>query len=180
MWKFIKNLFGVGTHSFQKGQRSATKDDDIPTKYTIRLGKSVRVDEAFEVWTSGDLPRMLGALETKTNLIDRHFLLMGIVEQTYKERKDPSMMELCKKISELHISEFPKIAPALKKDMGGTLPRVTTFQYYATLLTESGDYEKAIEMCQKALSFGLHDGTKSGFEGRIARIKKQMSKRRNT
>tara|TARA_R110002111_G_scaffold256979_4_gene324804 strand:+ start:8009 stop:8530 length:522 start_codon:yes stop_codon:yes gene_type:complete len=141
---------------------------------TMRMGKCVPVDEVFKAWTSGDLSKMLGALNSKTNLIDRHFLLQSIVTATYKLRKNSSKREICIKISEVHIQEFSKIAPALQKDMGGQLPRISTFQQYATVLTEDGNYEKAISVCEKALEYGVHDGTKSGFEGRIARIRKKV------
>lgn len=33
--------------------------------------------------------------------------------------------------------------------MGGELPRVTTFQQYATLLTKRGEYKRAIEVCEE-------------------------------
>ena len=69
----------------------------------------------------------------------------------------------------MHLREFPDIAPALKEDMGGTLPRVSVFQNYSTVLTEVEEYDKAMSICNKAIEYGLHDGTKSGFEGRIAK-----------
>jgi hypothetical protein len=60
--------------------------------------------------------------------------------------------------------------------MGGISPRVTTFQHYATILTEDEEYEKAISICEKAIEYGLLDNTASGFEGRIARIRKKAEK----
>jgi len=146
------------------------------TAFTLRQGKSVPVDDAFCAWTSGDLDQMLKAVSTKTNPIDRHFLLQSIVDATYKLRKEEQYRKLCIEYAEKHLQEFPSIAPALKEEMGGTLPRVATFQNYATLLTEKGEYEKAISICEKALEYGLHDNTKSGFEGRIERIKKKAKK----
>lgn len=134
----------------------------------------MEADESFHAWTSGDLARMTSAINQQTNPIDRHFLLMGIVNQTYKDRKNPDMGKLCAEIAEKHLAEFSKIAPALKKDMGGELPRVTTFQYYATLLTEKGEYKRAIEVCEEAMHYGLHDNTKGGFEARIDHIKKKQ------
>lgn len=71
------------------------------------------------------------------------------------------------------MSEFRDIKPALIKSLDGILPRVTTFQKYATLLTEQGEYEKAIEICEIAISHGLQDGTKGGFEAQIGRIRKK-------
>lgn len=142
--------------------------------YTFREGQFVQTDQAFDAWTLGDLEMMKEALSTKTNLVDRHFLLMNVVDMTYKRRKeDEKSKNLCIQTAEQHIEEFPKIKPALVKDFDGTLPRVTTFQKYATLLSEQGDFTRAIEVCELAISHGLHDGTKGGFESRIARIKKK-------
>ncbi|MNG23879.1 hypothetical protein D3C84_1085370 [compost metagenome] len=113
----------------------------------------------------------------KANLVDRHFLLMSLVDQSYKHCKDDSELEkLCAEISEQHIQEFPEIKPALVKSLGGIIPRVTTFQKYATLLTEQSNFDRAVEVCEMAISHGLHDGTKGGFEGRIERIKRKATK----
>ena len=79
-------------------------------------------------------------------------------------------------IAEMHIAEFPQIVGPLEKDMDGVLPRVSTFQHYATLLTEQSKFDRAIEVCETAIRFGLHDGTKAGFEGRIDRINKKRQK----
>lgn len=155
--------------------KSSDKNEPPSRGSIIRMGKSVEADDVFEAWTSGDLSVMVGVLECKTNPIDRHFLLMGIVDQTYKNRHDTEQATLLQKAAELHLAEFPAIKPALEQDMDGVLPRVTTFQKYATYLTEQGDYAKAIDVCNQAISYGLHDGTKSGYEGRIARIAKNMS-----
>lgn len=169
MWEFLRSLFNLST---------ADPDSASSTSETLILrdGKSIRADEAFFAWTSQDLPRMLSALEVKTNQIDRHFLLMAIVADTYKHRSDPGLAQTCARVAEMHIAEFPQIAGPLKKDMDGVLPRVTTFQHYATLLTEQSKFDRAIEVCKTAIRFGLHDGTKSGFEGRIERIKKKRAK----
>ena len=59
----------------------------------LRMGKWVAADEVFEAWGSGDLTRMLAALTLSTNPIDRHFLLLGIVRATYKQRTNPEMRD---------------------------------------------------------------------------------------
>ena len=152
----------------------------IPTTYVMRQGNCAEADEVFLAWSSGDLERMLKATELKANLIDRHFLLQSIVALAYKQRKDDNCMKLCLQYAVTHIKEFTDLAKPLSLQMEamgegkGTLPRVTTFQYFATALTEIGQLEKAIEVCELALSYGLHDGTESGFEGRIARIRKKL------
>jgi len=156
--------------------KSQSKEQEAKT-FTLRQGKSVPVDDAFRAWTSGDLTLMLKAVSTKTNLIDRHFLLQSIVNATYKLRQEDKYRKLCVEYAQKHLGEFPDIAPALKEDMDGTLPRITTFQHYSTILTEDGEYDRAISICEKAIEYGLHDKTQSGFEGRISRIKKKAEKR---
>lgn len=168
MWKLLKSILG------DESQPPPTPSSS-GKKYTLRMGEVTKTDEVFDAWTSGELDNMLKALNAKTNLIDRHFLLMGIVDHTYKDRNDPKMREICKTVSGQHIQEFAQIAPALKKDMDGVLPRVTTFQKYATVLTEDKEFQKAIDVCETAISFGLHDGTKAGYAGRILRIRKKMA-----
>lgn len=155
--------------------KSKRQQEPVSTQYTVRDGKSVKVGPVFEAWTSSDLEKMLSVLNEKAHPIDRHFLLQGIVSITYRDRKNLKSRKRCKDVAQIHVAEFSGIAPALKSDMK-MLPRVSTFQNYATILTEDGEFEEAIKVCQIALEYGLHDGTKSGFEGRIKRIEKKAAK----
>ena len=144
------------------------------SNYMLRGSQFLETDQAFEAWTTQDIDKMKQALHPETNPVDRHFLLMGIVDQTYKDRKNnEDARSFCAEISEKHIEEFSSLKPVLVESLGGILPRVPTFQKYATLLTEQGNFSRAIEVCELAISHGLHDGTKAGFEGRIARIRKE-------
>lgn len=144
-------------------------------RYIERDGKITEADSVFNAWTSGDLRAMLAQLNKNTNLVDRHFLLMNIVSQAYKNRDDKEMRTICHQVAQIHIKEFPKIKPALKRDIG-TLPRVPTFQQYATVLTEEERFSEAIAVCEAAIKFGLSDGTKGDFQGRIEKIKKKEIK----
>jgi hypothetical protein len=128
---------------------------------------------------SGDLQRMIKALNFKANRVDRHFLLMAIVKETYRKRSDPKMADRCLEVAQIHCEEFSTIVEALRKDLNrdGMLPRVPTFAFYATLLTERGEFQKAVKVCESAIGFGLDDGTKGGYEGRIERIKKKAKAR---
>ena len=162
----------MGFFDFLFKSKSKPSPKQEVKSYVLREGQSIEADAVFAAWTSGDLEEMLSAIEVKTNHVDRHFLLQSIVDNTYKLRKDGEKRKICKKIAEVHIAEFPLIASALEKDMN-MLPRVSTFQHYAILLTEDGELSKAVDVCKMALKYGLHDGTKTGFEGRISRIEKK-------
>jgi len=85
------------------------------------------------------------------------------------------MRTICHQVAQIHIKEFPKIKPDLEKDLG-TLPRVPTFQQYATVLTEEERFSEAVAVCEAAIKFGLSDGTKGDFRGRIEKIEKKEIK----
>lgn len=175
MFEKLKELFlGRSSNNVSEGWGELAQKQ---VRYTMRDGELVETDAVFDAWTSGDIGQMRAALAEKTNLVDRHFLLMSLVDQSYKHRKnDPELEKLCAETSEQHIQEFPEIKPALVKSLDGILPRVTTFQKYATLLTEQNNFDRAIEVCEVAISHGLQDGTKSGFQGRIERIRRKAAK----
>jgi hypothetical protein len=121
------------------------------------------------------ISEMLRQLEAERRPVDRHFLMLGIVESSYRDRlRDPEMRDLCERVGLQHVAEFPAFAPALREEFG-MLPRVPTFQLLATVLSERGEFTRAIDICETALSLGLHDNTVSGFEGRIDRIRKKQA-----
>jgi len=146
-------------------------------KMITRQGRPVPVDEVFEAWTSGDIDRMVRALNHETNPVDRHFLLMNLCKQAHMARKrDPAMRDLARRVGFQHVKEFPSLVNPLRREMGGFLPRVPTFQNLATLLTEDGKYDEAIAVCEAAITHELSDGTKGGFGERIQRILKKAQK----
>ena len=142
-----------------------------------RLNQKQRERLIWEAMGSDDLDMMLRALDIPGYTPERHFILGSIVSVTYTMRdEDPDMRTLCEAIAWKHVEEFPRLARALKTNSRTNkgkpaLPRVPTFQYLATILAEKGEYDQAVAVCQKAISFGLSDGTKSGYEGRIKRIR---------
>jgi hypothetical protein len=133
-------------------------------------------DAARDAWESGSIHVMQAALALKPGAVQRHFLLQELVQQTYRRRKEPAMAALCRSTAETYLAEFPALYPALVEDWRGAPVVISVFQQLATLLTEQGDYARAIQVCELALAKGLYDGTVSGFEGRIARIKKASAK----
>lgn len=114
--------------------------------------------------------------------IDRHFSLLNAVQEAYKQRKaGPDRRALLERLAWQHLEEFPNLRPILiewmkdhsdEKDLDDSmyLPHIPTFEYLATSLTEKGEYDQAVEVCRKAMSYGLTDMTKTGYEGRIERV----------
>lgn len=110
------------------------------------------------------------ALADESDPLARHRLFQQITEASYKERDDKDSRTAFKHYAEQHISEFDAIKKPLKKQNNGKLPQVSTFRNFANVLVEDGEYDKAIQVCQQALDYGLKDGTKTGYQGRIERI----------
>lgn len=172
------------TSSAQNATKSATKK---VAKKAAPKSVSKDVDPVID---SGDKsqPSPIGAelpdeiaspvaeLENSKDPLARHRLYQQITESSYKNRTDAAWRQISKTFSNQHISEFADIVKPLKKANGGSLPQVLTFQNYATLLAEDKQYDEAIAVCEKALEFGLDDKTKTGFAGRIERIRKQKAK----
>jgi tetratricopeptide (TPR) repeat protein len=154
---FLGNLFG---------------NKDKVKSYYLRDGALVESDERHKALNSGDFDRMLKQLYKKGDPVDTHFIYLQLIDQAYSRRNVPEMRALFKKLANEHVEKFDSIREQLIKEIG-ILPRVPTFQYLATVYTEDNEYEKAIEVCEKAIAFGLNDGTKGGYQGRIERIKKK-------
>lgn len=126
-----------------------------------------------------NLDEMFSQLYKPGNPADTHFLYLNIARIAYRKRDDAKMMELFKKIAVEHISIFNTFIPALlcKTSEGLILPHVPTFQWLVTIYSDEGEYEKAIEVCEKAIRLGLHDGTKGDYQGRINKIINKAAKK---
>lgn len=151
----------------------AAQSNTSEAKRAVRTHPNEEV--AIHTPTAGYLDQILRELDDKSHGLERHDYLSKVVEEAYKERAHKSTAKILEYIAELHIKEFPKIRPVLKKATNGALPRVPTFQKYAMFLTEKGDYQRAIEVCQSAIEHGLSDGTKGDFPERIKRIHKKQT-----
>lgn len=153
-------------------QDLSAQDKRDGEKRVMRNGEAVAAGAAFDAWTSADLPKMLAAMDAPAHPIDRHHLLQSIVGEAYKDRKNEASRDILFRVAQIHLDEFPKLAPKLKSHVG-FMPRVSTFQHYATALSEVGDFKKAVDVCRLAIEYDLHDGTQSGYEGRIERLEKK-------
>jgi hypothetical protein len=158
----------MGLFSWLLGGKSA--------KTIIREGRSKPADAAFDAWTSGNVQHMIKALSLKTNPIDRHFLLMNLFQKAHRLRNaKPEMRALARRVGLQHVNEFGTLRAPLVRDLG-FVPRVPTFQNLATLLSEDGELEAAIDVCEKAIEWGLSDGTQGDFDARIDRLRKLASR----
>ncbi|MEK5272594.1 hypothetical protein NSR00_17935 [Aeribacillus sp. FSL K6-8394] len=137
--------------------------------------------------------------------IELHFTYSGLIELYYGQREEwENSLEKCIQYCKKDISLFPSFKKEWINDEIFRLkcllsmyekgseeykkrekelnnyewrpPRIPSFQRLAIIYEKLGKYEDAINVCNIAISYGLHDGTKGGFEGRIERLKKKILK----
>lgn len=174
MRQFAPETSGVPVDWAKRQQPIALPHDG--ERYTLRDGKSVRVGPVMDAWVSNDLPAMLTVRNAPAHPVDRHHLLCGIVARTYQRRQEPTMATLCIQAAEEYLAALPAMLPALRHEWGAPIGPIDVFRQYATLLGERGQFDRAIEVCHLAFAHGLKDGTKGGFEGRIARVRRAQGK----
>lgn len=152
----------------KKDEKTLSKRKVVTPSPTNKLGYK-------EAVFSCDLNKMVPVMKVENvDLIDRHFLLQNICQIAYKKRNEQEFRELFYQAAQLHQSIFPAIVGAFKSSAGGVPPGLPIFRLHSTVLTEDRKFEEAIAVCNFALQYKVHDGTKSGFEGRIKRIEKKM------
>lgn len=157
-------------------EKAHIKKASVATKSKLEqyAGSGMSSDSAPQAPAEVELQaKALGETEDP---LARHRLFQQVVEQCYRSRDEKTARLALLHYARAHIAEFDDIKAPLKKQNGGKLPQVASFKHYAAVLTESGQYDEAIAICKKALDYGLKDGTKSGYQGRIERIEKLQAK----
>ncbi|QDF73898.1 hypothetical protein FGA12_01250 [Shewanella marisflavi] len=122
-----------------------------------------------ESWANDKLTASLAQYRAEPEAEGKHVALLQAIAECYKQRKQEEYREYGAALSPYYQSLFAALpAPEQEKGVG--------FMHLATLLNDCGDFDGAIKVCQTAISYGLTDGTVTGFEGRITRIEKAKAK----
>lgn len=114
------------------------------------------------------------ALRRSTTVIDEHFVYNRLIDFYYGQRNSRGdALKICEKYCLLDI----EIAPKLLRDYDWLVgARFPSFQRLAIIFEKRGHFDEAIEVCKQALALGLHDDTKTNFEGRIERLERKKKR----
>lgn len=107
---------------------------------------------------------LIEAIKRATNSADKHFPRTKLAEMAYKAGDFDECERYCLDV----INELDLIA------FKGA--RVVAFSRLAIMYEKQGRIQDAINISEKALKLGQHDGTKGGYEGRIEKLKRKASK----
>ncbi|WP_419661748.1 uncharacterized protein Dvar_21810 [Desulfosarcina variabilis str. Montpellier] len=136
-----------------------------------RISSKERVDQAL---VSGNVDYMISTLDETQDPILRNALLSQIIAEYYRNRDDADAKEAFYRYAHLHVEEIAGVLDALEKNGQERPDRIETLRMIAIAMEQDERYDEALEMCHKALSFGMQNGTKTGFEGRIERITRKL------
>lgn len=122
-----------------------------------------------ESWANEKLTLALSEYRGASDNTIKHVGLLGAIAECYKQRKQAQYKEYGAALSSYYLSLFAVLeSPSSHKGVG--------FMHLSTLLNDCGEFDSAIDVCRKAIEYGLSDGTVTGFEGRIIRIEKAKAK----
>ena len=116
-----------------------------------------------------------GNLEGVEDPLERHKIYTRGIELAYgkKNEADPAMRQKAKSFALDYVREFPLMKDAVFTYLAGSR-YISVFKELAILYEEEQELDKALSLCNQARLLGLEDGTKTGYQGRIDRLKKKF------
>jgi len=150
---------------------SATKPAPASTAKSVAKSESIVVNQgAVELsWSNAKLAQVVSKYQDASETSVKHLALLGVLAECYKQRKQRQYREYGASLTTSYLKLFGELkSPSTEKGMG--------FMQLSSLLVDCGQFESSIDVCQQAISYGLTDGTVTGFEGRIARLEKAKVK----
>jgi len=113
------------------------------------------------------------SIDRSNDSVDLHFAYNHLIKLCYKLRDEDDYLEKCIDYCQKDIKLYEeklKDKPLFKEND----TRVHAFKRLAIIYKKQKRYEEAIEVCKKAIKYNMRDSTKSGFEGRLERLKRKL------
>ncbi|PGK51352.1 hypothetical protein CN918_26540 [Priestia megaterium] len=129
--------------------------------FSFLYGMSVKLIQQKE-YNLAERALMMASKKVKEPMA-LHSIYNLLIDMFYKQRgEDNTMIDKCIRICRKDM----KLAPHITTDK----QEIPSFKRLAIILESQGDLSGAIEVSKMALQYGLDDGTKGGFQGRIEKL----------
>lgn len=168
--KFITEIESELSPANAKTEITKTKAEEIEDlKAPPQKSQDEQVAELLNFGTLNDWVTI-----AKTPLSPDNFQVVynKIAKLTYPRRKESKMRAVFISHANKYIDTFK-----IKSPVDSVSENI--YKCLAIVLQEDHKFEEALGLCQKAIRLGLDDGTKTGYPGRIERLKKAHSKKKN-
>ncbi|MCL1077759.1 hypothetical protein D5R81_06515 [Parashewanella spongiae] len=120
-------------------------------------------------WADDNLVNAMTQVNRSDDSNQQYQGMLSAIAVCYKQRKTQQYLIFGYSLSQQYQTLFGQQESSAKLNGTG-------FMQLATLATDNGDFDLAINLCQQALDNDLSDGTVTGFEGRIKRIQQAQKK----
>jgi hypothetical protein len=159
-WLYRRGKRAAGAQTAPQQPREAGKAQGPPDPVAAALAAE-------------DLDQLRAAADLAATPLEQHLVLSKIIALAYRQREDPSLRAVLLEYGRRYLALFPELFPTLKAELGENVHQIPVFKQMAIALGEDGDYDGAVAVCRTALDYDMDDGTRTGFEGRIARLQKK-------
>ncbi|MCE9781462.1 procyclic acidic repetitive family protein [Shewanella algae] len=127
-------------------------------------------------WGNITLKRAMEQYQASEGAIEAHDALLAVISECYKQRKNSKYLQLGQEYDTAYSALFAASREKVLSKSPKAEFKGTGFMQLSTLCSDAGRFDAAIALCNKAIEYGLEDGTVTGFEGRIKRIEKARDK----
>lgn len=148
-----------------RDQADTDPEDHRPKSAADRTPETAPVPES----ETDPIEAMASLADTADPWLWHQVYTRGIETAYRKRRSDDKMSPVVLRFGERYVERFPRIKTAVIERIGEK-PVILPFKYLAMVLDDSGAYDQAARVCRTALSHGIEDGTRTGFQGRLQRI----------
>ncbi|MCE9792029.1 hypothetical protein LZ659_10505 [Shewanella indica] len=127
-------------------------------------------------WGNITLKRAMEQYQASEGATEAHDALLAVIGECYKQRKNSKYLQLGQEYDGAYSALFAASREKVLSKSPKAEFKGTGFMQLSTLCSDAGRFDAAIALCNKAIEYGLQDGTVTGFEGRIKRIEKARDK----
>lgn len=111
------------------------------------------------------------------NALDVHYFCEQAASCYYRQRKlRTDAVDLTIYFCLRDIELFPEYAKLMQNLYDHIPPKIMTFQQLAILYEKQGQYQKALEICELAMSYGLEDTTQGGYPARVEKLHRKLNR----
>jgi hypothetical protein len=164
--KFITEIESEPTRIAAQEEIAEAETDEIeesdkPSQKT----QDEKVAELLDFGTLNDWVEIAKSSLSKDNF---QIVYNKIVKLTYPRRKETKMREI-------FLAHAHKYVDSFNLDSPDDSTAKYIYKCLAIVLQEDRNFNDAFGLCRKAIQLGLDDGTKTGYPGRIERLKKAQN-----